>query len=331
MVVAIVGILLLAGILGIGGVGWFLYKKGLIQITTTSSTSTPTQPPTAPEPPQPNVPEPAGDVPITPAAGGSIIHSENFDSPAGPVVEGEGQLANLPGDTGNRVWKITGDAESYVSLPLPVTPGSGKILVSYQVYIPSTTVIESFDGQQMKGVRVRTRLTDRLGSSAIFDAVLSPADSWQQVNVTFDDGNSAPYDVGIEMIWFQGPIYIDTIEVRTDTAPTGTVSPTPPETKNVPGETTEQWIERQPWLATLRKSMPAGVTVSVSVEPGAADGWDSIEIREHHSPVSGFDPNVSPMIGMFRLSPDRNTLEYLDPVSGEYGSIQPFLQNWNLL
>lgn len=89
------------------------------------------------------------------------------------------------------------------------------------------------------------------------------------------------------------------------------------------------WLETQPWFRRLGESMPPGVTLSVMTNEGdaAADGgWDTIEIRENHSPESGFDPNVSPLIGIFRVSADRASAEWLNAITGEWVAIEAFLR-----
>jgi hypothetical protein len=55
-------------------------------------------------------------------------------------------------------------------------------------------------------------------------------------------------------------------------------------------------------------------------------GWDTIEIRENRSPESGFDPNVSPLIGIFRVSADRASAEWLNAITGEWVALEAFLR-----
>ena len=90
------------------------------------------------------------------------------------------------------------------------------------------------------------------------------------------------------------------------------------------------WFDQQPWISALRKSMPRGVTVSMHAEPYDAEGWSSVELREHHSPSSGFDPNVSPMVGLFRVARGTNIIEWMEPVSGDYQPLAGFLQQRRL-
>lgn len=91
-----------------------------------------------------------------------------------------------------------------------------------------------------------------------------------------------------------------------------------------------RWLESQPWVAALKKSMPRGVTVSVDVRPFEADGWSEIEIREHHSPDWGFDPNVSPIVGFFRVSRTGRKVEWMEPVSGDYEPLEGFIKRRGL-
>lgn len=87
------------------------------------------------------------------------------------------------------------------------------------------------------------------------------------------------------------------------------------------------WFDRQPWVIALHQSMPQGVTISMNAEPYDSDGWSSVELREHHSADSGFDPDVSPMVGLFRVARGSHRIEWMDPVSGEYQPLAGFLKH----
>jgi len=90
------------------------------------------------------------------------------------------------------------------------------------------------------------------------------------------------------------------------------------------------WIEKQPWIEELKKTMPPGVTISLYAEPEDAEGWSQVSLRSTHSPGSGFDPNVSPMIGLFRVSSSDRRIEWLEPVSGDFVPVEKFLEDRGL-
>jgi hypothetical protein len=92
----------------------------------------------------------------------------------------------------------------------------------------------------------------------------------------------------------------------------------------------EIWWDRQPWVRALKKSMPRGVTILMHAEPYDAEGWSEVELREQHAPDSGFDPDVSPVIGFFRVSRASRKIEWMEPVSGEYESLDGFLKSRGL-
>lgn len=95
-------------------------------------------------------------------------------------------------------------------------------------------------------------------------------------------------------------------------------------------EEASSWLKKQPWLVELRQKMPRGVGVFVHAEPYDAGGWSEVDVRETHSADSGFEPNVSPMIGLFRISKPPQRIEWLEPVSGEFVPLKDFLQHWGL-
>jgi hypothetical protein len=86
------------------------------------------------------------------------------------------------------------------------------------------------------------------------------------------------------------------------------------------------WLMLQPWFKSLEKSMPAGVRLSI-VEHDREDlKWRILQIREIHAPGSGYDPDVSPTVGIFRVSADRKTTHWLDPVSDDWKPLADFLR-----
>lgn len=90
------------------------------------------------------------------------------------------------------------------------------------------------------------------------------------------------------------------------------------------------WWETQPWVKALKKSMPRGVTILMHAEPYDAGGWSEVELRENHAPGSGFDPDVSPIVGFFRVSRAGKIIEWMEPVSGEYEPLAGFLKTRGL-
>ena len=89
----------------------------------------------------------------------------------------------------------------------------------------------------------------------------------------------------------------------------------------------EDWMERQVWFGNLAASMPEGVGLALSRIEGDEPGWASVVVRETHSEESGFDPAVSPTVGIFRISTNREMIEWMDPVTGEWSSISAFLRS----
>ena len=127
---------------------------------------------------------------------------------------------------------------------------------------------------------------------------------------------SVPTHIGIEAIGFTGPIYLDDVEAWTDRS---RAAPTPQQqgANNPPAEQTpEDWLASQPWLKKVGDSMPPGVSLLIMRGDPEESGWDTVEVRTSHTPESGFDPNVSPMLGMFAVSKDRSTVKYFQPGFG---------------
>ena len=143
------------------------------------------------------------------AWGGEVLLSDSFDQAKLEAREGDGKQAKILGFKGNPVWQLKGDDDMSVTWQLPVTKGKGDIEVSCRVLIPPATVIQTFDGEKMPGVRVRLRLTDKNGNSAVSEKVLLPGKEWQEVKEKFEDSGDGPYLVELEMIWFEGKVYVD--------------------------------------------------------------------------------------------------------------------------
>lgn len=90
------------------------------------------------------------------------------------------------------------------------------------------------------------------------------------------------------------------------------------------------WFQKLSWLIELRKSQPRGVGMTMHAEPYDAEGWSDVSLRETHSEDSGYDPNVSPMIGLFRVARADRRIEWMEPVSGEFVPLQEFLKQHEL-
>ena len=89
----------------------------------------------------------------------------------------------------------------------------------------------------------------------------------------------------------------------------------------------DDWVIAQDWFQMLVDEMPDGVSLRIYTEEADKDGWETVEIRSEHAPDSGFDPQVSPLVGIFRVNADRTKLEHLDRVDGEFESMEEFLRD----
>lgn len=95
---------------------------------------------------------------------------------------------------------------------------------------------------------------------------------------------------------------------------------------NKPAGELEDWVKQQRWYVKLSDSLPKGV--SLIVETYADDPeWSDVEIREIHAPDSGYDPNVAPMIGQFRVSADRKRVQWFNPVDASWSSLPAFFES----
>lgn len=266
------------------------------------------------------------------------------NSPPGPaLVEGGDFSAGTPnglsGD-GNRVeqdgqaaWQLQGPDDMAISVPLSASPGRGTLQVRYRVFLPESTQVDAALG----GVRLRARLTDRYESSAVSDRILKPSPDWQPVELSFEDTGSGPYTLWIEAFGMTGPLLLDDIEVYASGAAmsAGSDSATPPASgpasEAVPQATElEEWVMNRPWFRQLAQTMPKGVTLSVQEGTSEFEGWGAFEIREHHSPESGFDPDVAPLVGLFQVSPQRDGMSWMDPVAGDWVPIEDFFASREL-
>lgn len=284
--------------------------KGAGGATTPATTMTPANPPatseipaTTPISPQPDPAQPAV------SQGPNLFQGGDF-SGAG-AVEGDGGLVRFGSADGNGAWRLVGPDDMSFSKALAPTPGSGGIVVKFRLLVPSDTGADP----QLKGIRIRARLMDRHQSSAINDRVVQPGGQWETVQLSFTDTGSGPYTLGLEAFGFTGPIYFDDIEVRMGGTAPGAAA----------AQTLEDWFAALPWMRSLAASLPAGVTMNLTT--GGDDdpaGFTTVEVRETHSPDSGFDPNTSPLVGIFLVSDDRQTVRWLNSLTGEWDSVEAF-------
>lgn len=101
----------------------------------------------------------------------------------------------------------------------------------------------------------------------------------------------------------------------------------PPPAAPEPAEATiEDWFAAQPWFVELAESMPTGVTLMLFSRPDdELPGATTVEVRENRAPDSGLDPDVSPLVGIFRVSQDRTRIFHLDVAQDEYVPLGHFL------
>lgn len=241
-------------------------------------------------------------------------------------MEGDGGPVDLEG---NAVWQMIGPADQGIVLPLKAGLKEGMISVRCRIFIPELTTTDV----QLGGVRVRFRFMDRYQSSAIADELIQSSGRWQVLEHEFEDTDSGPYKLGIEVIGFTGALYLDDVEARVATATmqgqggrsAEAVIESNADSMAAGGSDLEEWVSIQPWFKQLAKSMPKGVSLGIEESESEFPGWKGFEIREFHSPESGFDPNVAPLVGIFHVSPDRSGVGWFDPVSDEWQPIEDFL------
>lgn len=142
-----------------------------------------------------------------------VLRFEDFES-SDIDINGDGLLSSDPVNPANKVWRLEGDADLGFFLPLPSTDGGSDIQVTYDIFIPSQTVIMPIEGQDSPAVLVRTRLMDSDGNSALAGDTLPPSGKWQTVSKTFEDPAAGSLEIGIEALWFEGPIYIDNVTAK---------------------------------------------------------------------------------------------------------------------
>lgn len=94
-------------------------------------------------------------------------------------------------------------------------------------------------------------------------------------------------------------------------------------------EALEVWIVHQRWFMKLSDSMPPGVTLAVETDVDDP-AWIGLTIREVHSADSGFDPNVAPVVGHFRVSADRESIHWFDTVNATWSTMTAFFKSRSL-
>tara|TARA_R110000850_G_scaffold136245_10_gene257382 strand:- start:574 stop:1641 length:1068 start_codon:yes stop_codon:yes gene_type:complete len=247
----------------------------------------------------------------------SEVIFENFESSS--EIDGEGSITSDTLRPDNYAWEAIGDGDmAYFFLPASgITPGE-EVEISFEFRITLETIINHI-AQPTNDLNIRLRLMNSEGNSIVGGASSVISESWQTVTARLEVPDNPPYDLGIEIMQIEGPILFDNITIRNLGG-----SPTPPVAElNARGFPIDQWLAEQNWFQEIIGGLPEGVSLSIDTSEEA--DWDNIEVREHHSPDSGYDPNVSPMYGMFRVNEARDTIEWFEPVSGDYVPLQRFL------
>ncbi|MFK5921859.1 MAG: zinc ribbon domain-containing protein [Verrucomicrobiota bacterium] len=251
------------------------------------------------------------------------------------VLEGDIEGDGGPVDQGgNAVWQMIGPVDQGIVLPLGTGLKEGKIRVQCRIFIPELTTTD----EQLGGVRVRFRFIDRYQSSAVADKLLLSSKDWQVLEHEFEDTDSGPYQLGIEVIGYTGALYLDDVAAHVVMVENqgqrggleSTVINGHTAVKSAGESDLEKWVSIQPWFKQLEKSMPEGVSLGIAESESEFSGWKGFIIREFHSQESGFDPDVAPLVGIFHVSPDRSGVGWFDPVSDEWQPIEDFLADRGL-
>jgi len=119
-----------------------------------------------------------------------------------------------PKNNKNHVARITGPDDMGFTLLAIVPTGAKELTVSLRLLHPlSSKLIRFDDGRMPEGIRLRVRLINELGNSAIRDAIVRPTGSWRDMEFTFYDLPRKVVQISVEAIWMQGPIYVDDVRI----------------------------------------------------------------------------------------------------------------------
>ena len=77
----------------------------------------------------------------------------------------------------------------------------------------SSKLIPFDDGRTPEGIRLRVRLVNDIGNSAIRDAVVRPIGQWRELEFAFYDLPKKVVSVSVEAIWMEGPVYFDDVKL----------------------------------------------------------------------------------------------------------------------
>ncbi len=248
----------------------------------------------------------------------SSFFQENFES--SPEVDGEGSIMSDPLRPGNHVWEAVGDGDlAYFFLPITgIKPGE-IAEVSFDILAAEAIIYD--DALEGGEFHIRVRLMNSDGNSIISGASAYLSDEWQTVTTQIEVPRNPPFELGLEIFRIEGYLLFDNITVRNSTE-IAEPEPSPSEPADEPAD---QWLVGQEWFQEIVDGLPDGVTLSINFAESDERGWETLEVREHHSLDSGYDPNVSPLFGMFRVSDARDTVEWYDVVEDDYRPINQYL------
>ena len=100
------------------------------------------------------------------------------------------------------------------TLPAAVAVGTQQLTVSLRLLHPEGTKLIKFeDDRTPEGIRLRVRLLNDKGNSAIRDMVVRPTGQWRNVEYVFYDLPGKVEQVTVEAIWMKGPVYFDDLHI----------------------------------------------------------------------------------------------------------------------
>jgi len=136
----------------------------------------------------------------------------SFETPAksgpnAPTIQADPLLS------GNGVAVLRPDTGFVIPSSLP--QGTRSATVSLRVLVPANTRITQLDGNPSPGgVRLRVRVYDQNGNSAIQDAIVVPSGVWKSLDYPFSELPPRIVEIGVEAIWNEGPIYVDDVGIH---------------------------------------------------------------------------------------------------------------------